>query len=204
MPPLPNWLKIALQWLTIAIIFVGGLGPDLAQLAGLVPAQWLANASHVVALCAAIAARLQASPLKKPLLETKPSAVLYAHADEVAENEIAVTQQKKASQAPPPPSKGPPSMTRFTLFLLVVAACTPAEIAQANAAFTDSQIACLAVFNATSVIPPGTEVATVANDAETFCNLAKTVETDIEAIEAAYMASAPAPAGAVYRAARRK
>src|SRR5580692_8402943 len=101
MPPLPAWAKIALQWLTIAIIFVGGLGPDLAQLAGLVPAQWLANASHVVAICAAIAAKLQASPLKKPLLETKTSADLYAHADAVAKKEIA------ASLPLPPPPKGP-------------------------------------------------------------------------------------------------
>jgi hypothetical protein len=88
---LPPWAKIALKWAIVLTAIVAGLGPDLVQLTGLVPAPWLAVASRVVAAAAAISAFLASSPLVKPLLETKGSETLYRHADEVARVEVAST-----------------------------------------------------------------------------------------------------------------
>jgi hypothetical protein len=88
------------------------------------------------------------------------------------------------------------------LFLLTLCACKgPVTPVQVQSVLTDVQIACESEVLATSVIPAGTPVATVAADIAAGCGIATSLIPDLEQVVTAFMASttrAPAPAGAVY------
>jgi hypothetical protein len=90
----------------------------------------------------------------------------------------------------PPVAKDPPATSRilwavplFAAFLMVFSCKTEQAI------FTDVQVACQAEALATSVIPPGTPVALVAADVELACDLTLAVDTDVQAVVAAYEAA---------------
>jgi hypothetical protein len=81
-------------------------------------------------------------------------------------------------------------------------ACTPAQIAQADAVFNDIQAGCMVAELAQSVIPAGTPVAIVATDVQIGCDLADALIPDIEKVIGAFEATqgdAGPPAGAVYK-----
>jgi hypothetical protein len=61
------------RYLVLTVTIVAGLGPTIAQLSGLVPATWLAVASHVVSVAGAVHLMLQDSPLLQPLLPISQS-----------------------------------------------------------------------------------------------------------------------------------
>jgi hypothetical protein len=67
--------------------------------------------------------------------------------------------------------------------LLLAAGC-----ATAQAIFTDAQVACEGLALAQSVIPTGTPVATVAADLELACDIAVSLDKDVQAVVAAYEA----------------
>jgi hypothetical protein len=71
-PTAAKYVHIAIGVITA----VAGLGPLLAQVGGLVPAQWLTVASHVVAFCGALVLYLSQSPLLSPLLQMRPQVSL--------------------------------------------------------------------------------------------------------------------------------
>jgi hypothetical protein len=67
-PSLPPALTKAIHYAILTVLFVGGLGPTVAQMSGLLPARWFAAASHAVAVCAGLALYLTQSPLVRPFL----------------------------------------------------------------------------------------------------------------------------------------
>jgi hypothetical protein len=62
-----------LHWVILAVVLVGGLGPDLAQLQGLVSPAWYGQLAHAVGICAAVSAYLMQSPLASAWLPLKLS-----------------------------------------------------------------------------------------------------------------------------------
>jgi hypothetical protein len=67
--------------------------------------------------------------------------------------------------------------------------CTPAQQATAGAVFNDIQTACQAAVLASSVIPAGSPVAPIAADIEIACDIAVTLDKDVQAVVAAYEAA---------------
>jgi len=84
-------------------------------------------------------------------------------------------------------SSPPASKFRILWGLPVVFAVLSCK--QAQAIFTDVQVACQAEALATSIIPPGTPVAQVAQDVELACDLTEAVDADVQAVVAAYEAA---------------
>jgi hypothetical protein len=60
----------------VALFVVAGLGPFVASMTGVLPAEWLADASRVVAVAAGLTLYMSASPLLAPWLPTKTPATL--------------------------------------------------------------------------------------------------------------------------------
>jgi hypothetical protein len=72
--------KQVLTYLVLATAVIGGLGPTVAQLAGVVPAPYLAAIVHFIGVCAALHLYLIQSPLIQPFLATKTPVEVIAQA----------------------------------------------------------------------------------------------------------------------------
>jgi hypothetical protein len=85
-------------------------------------------------------------------------------------------------------------MKRFAtthLLVLGAVACVGylTACAAAQAVWTDIQTACEAEALASSVIPPGTEVSTVAADVALACDVAEALVPDLEKVVQAFVAA---------------
>ena len=101
MPTFPPVLNQIIRYLILAAIVVGGLGPEVTELAGVLPPKWFTIASHVVAAAAAFVAYAMQSPLFKPWLPVKsPQEVITQETHRQIDD--VVTAEKKDAAVPTP------------------------------------------------------------------------------------------------------
>lgn len=154
-------------WILLIAAYVSVYGPDILSFEA-------SNEPKAVA----ITRKIFAGIALLALLVKQSNAIAAKNDSPIAVAEVQKVVAAKKSIHPPPPT------VVGVLLILVFSGC-----AGLKAVFTDIQVACQAEVLATSVIPPGTPVATVAGDIELACDIAVSLDAKVQNVVAAYEAS---------------
>ncbi len=186
----------ALTYITLAVTILAACTPVV----GVLTTSGFPVAAHIVSLVISVAGAIKLA-LDSSVLDAQR--IQGAAQVPGAPVKLAAELAKKRM-----PSMGPVTgclclSIACVLYLTAMMGCTPAEVNGAQKVLSVEQSICTDVALASSVIPPGTAVATVAKDLEAVCDLSTLAETDIETIVAGFMAGQAAqgtapPAGTPY------